>query len=112
MPVSIQLNDDLAAQLQQKAAARGLSLEKFTVHLLDGALSQMESADEWAVQNQRRLVLIHKSSTIGLCAQEQVELQGLQATLDQRLEPLDDHLLDSLRLWQSAADQLPGNGMT
>jgi hypothetical protein len=38
VPVMIELNDALVAQLQQKAAARRLSLEEFTVHLLGGAL--------------------------------------------------------------------------
>jgi hypothetical protein len=110
MPVTIQLNDTLAAQLQEKAAAHRLSLQEFTVNLLDGALGQLDADGEWAVQNQRRLDLIHKSYTSSLSCQEQAELQGLQAALDQRLEPLDDRLLDTLRQWQSAARQLPGKG--
>jgi hypothetical protein len=110
MPVTIQLNDALAAQLRKTAAARRLSLEEFTAHLLDGALGQIEAADRWAAQNQRRLDLIRKSCTSSLSSQEQVELQGLQTALDQRLEPFDDALLDSLRHWQSATERLPGNG--
>jgi len=110
MPVSIQLNDMLAAQLQEKAAARRLSLQEFTVHLLDGALGQLDADAAWAAQNQWRLHLIHKSYTSSLSSQEQAELQGLQAALDQRLEPLDDRLLDTLRKWQSSAARLPGNG--
>ena len=110
MPVTIQLNDMLAAQLQEKAAARRLSLQEFTVHLLDGALGQLDVDAAWAAQNQRRLHLIRKSYTSSLSSQEQAELQGLQTALDQRLEPLDDCLLDTLRQWQSSAARLPGNG--
>jgi len=96
VPVMIELNDALAAQLQEKAAARRLSLEEFTVHLLGGALGQMEAADQWGAQNSRRLDLIRKSCATGLSSPEQLELQALQAAVDQRLEPLDDVLLESL----------------
>jgi hypothetical protein len=109
MSVTIQLNDTLAAQLKEKAAARQISLEEFTVHLLDGALGQLEIADQWAAQNQRRLDLIRKSCTTRLSPHEQVELQELQAALDQRLEPIDDRLLENLRQWQSAAESRKGN---
>ena len=60
MPVTIQLNDDLAAQLRQKAAARRQSLEEFAQHLLDDALGQLDAADVWAAQNRRRLDLIRR----------------------------------------------------
>jgi len=107
MPVTVQLNDALAAQLQRKAAARQLSLQEFTLHLLDGALGQIEAADQWAAQNRRRLHLIHQSCTTGLSAQEQAELQALQAAVDQRLEPIDDGMLHGLEQWQNAAECLP-----
>ena len=107
MPVTIQLNDALAAQLQKKAAARRLSLEEFTVHLLDGALGEMETADQWGAQNGRRLDLIRKSCTSSLSSDEQLELQELQAALDHRLEPLDDRLLESLRHWQGLEAACP-----
>ncbi len=110
MSVTIELNDVLAAQLQEKASARRLSLQEFTVHLLDGALGQLATDDEWAAQNRRRLDLIYKSYTSSLSCQEQAELQELQAALDQRLEPLDDRLLDTLREWQNAARRPAGNG--
>ncbi len=103
MPITIQLNDPLAAQLQEKAAALHLSLEEFTVRLLDGALGELHAADQWAEQNRRRLDLIRKSCTTSLSAQEQEELQGLQEALDQRLEPMDDRLLETLRQWENAA---------
>ncbi len=110
MPVTIQLNDTLAAQLQQQAAARRLTIEELAAHLLDGALDRLDAADQWAAHNKRRLDLIRKSSTTHLSSQEQVELQDLQAALDQRLEPFDDGLLESLRNWQSAAEQFPRMG--
>jgi hypothetical protein len=110
VPVTIQLNDALAAQLKKTAAARRLSLEELTAHLLDGALGQIEAADRWAAQNQRRLDLIRKGYATSLSAQEQVELQGLQSALDQRLEPLDDALLDTLRRWQTSTERLSRNG--
>src|SRR5438128_3314655 len=103
MPVTIQLNDTLAAELQEKAAAHRLSLEEFTLHPLDGALGEMNAADRWAAHDKRRLELIRKSCTSGLSSEEEGELQGLQAALDQRLEPLDDLLLGSLGHWQIAA---------
>jgi hypothetical protein len=40
MPVTIQLNDDLADQLQRRAAVRQLSLEEFTIRLLHLAKSR------------------------------------------------------------------------
>jgi hypothetical protein len=110
MPVTIEINDVLAAQLQQKASAHRVSLEEFALHLLDGALGQIQATDLWAANNRRRLDLIHQSCTTSLSVQEQQELQELQAALDQRLEPVDDRLLDALRQWQTAADGLPGNG--
>jgi hypothetical protein len=112
MPVTIQLNDALAAQLQKKAAARQVSLDDFTTHLLDGVLGQMDEADQWASKNHRRLDLIRKSTTTSLSSQEQAELQALQTMMDQRLEPLDDRLLDALRQWQITAGRNGGNGLT
>jgi hypothetical protein len=109
MPVTIEINDTLAAQLQQNAAAQRISLAEFAQHLLDGALGQIEATDRWTAKNRRRLDLIHQSCTTKLSVQEQQELQELQSALDQRLEPVDDHLLDALRHWQTAADTLPGN---
>ena len=106
MPVTIQLNDDLADQLQRKAAVRRLSLEEFTIRLLDGALGEIEAAEAWEDQNRRRQALIRKSSATGLTAEEQAELQELQATLDQRLEPLDERLLEGLRHLQQATANL------
>jgi hypothetical protein len=110
MAVTIQLNDVLAAQLQTKAAARQLSLQEFTLRLLDGALGQIEAADQWAAQNRRRLDLIRQSSTTVLSSQEQAELQELQMELDQRLEPIDDRLLHGLEQWQNATERMPENG--
>ena len=109
MPVTIELNDALAAQLQSKAAARQLSLEEFALNLLGGAVGQIESADRWRSQNQRRLELIRTSCARALSAHEQVELQQLQDSLDLRLEPLDDCLLNRLQDWQSALDKLTGD---
>lgn len=100
MTVTIQLNDALATQLQQKAAAHQLSLEEFAVRLLDGALGRLAD-DEWTERNRRRLELIRKSCAGSLSAEEQAELQALQAELDQRLEPLDDQLLGTLQHGQS-----------
>src|SRR5439155_26976068 len=70
MPVTIQLNDDLADQLQRKAAVRQLSLQEFTIRLLDGALGEITAAEAWEDQNRRRQALIRKSSATGLTAEE------------------------------------------
>jgi hypothetical protein len=96
MPVTIQLNDDLAERLQVEAASRELSPEEFAVHLLGAAFGQIEAADQWTTQNSRRLELIRKSRVSGLSSQERIELQQLQAATDQRLEALDDRLQDAL----------------
>src|SRR5213593_1527145 len=61
MPVTIQLDDDLAGQLQRKAAEHRLSLEEFTARLLGGALGEIEVAEAWQGQNRRRVMLIRKS---------------------------------------------------
>ncbi len=107
MPVNIQLNDPLAAQLGKKALAHRLSLEEFAVHLLDGALGQIDAADRWKMQNGRRLELIHKCCTSNLTAKEDAELQELQNELDRRLEPVDDRLLDQLQQWQVTLTSFP-----
>ncbi len=70
---------------------------------------QTGAVDQWAVQNGRRIELIHKSGASGLTPQEQVELQALQAEMDRRLEPIDDLLLARVRQWESAAG-LSSNG--
>jgi hypothetical protein len=109
MPVTIQLDDDLAGQLQSKAVAHQLSLEEFTARLLGGALGEMAAAEACQDQNRRRVSLIRKSSTNGLSPQEQAELQELQTALDQRLEPVDEQLLDRLQHLQHATAELSGN---
>ena len=109
MPVTIQLDDDLAGQLQRKAAARQLSLEEFTARLLGGALGEIEAAEAWQGQNRRRVMLIRKSFANGLTPQEQAELQELQAAFDQRLEPIDEQLLDRLQHLQDATANLSAN---
>ena len=110
MPITIQLDDDLADQLQRRAACRQLSLEEFALRLLGGALGELEAAETWELHNRRRLTLIRKSPASGLSASEQAELQDLQATLDQRLEPIDDQVLAGLQHLQQAMAQGPKNG--
>src|SRR5439155_8863553 len=57
MPITIQLDDDLADQLQRRAACRQLSLEEFALRLLGGALGELEAAETWELHNRRRLTL-------------------------------------------------------
>lgn len=106
MPVTIQLSDELAADLERGAAARRVSLQEFTLRILDGARDEIKEADEWAGNNRRRLDLIRKSCTAGLSEVESAELQELQNALDQRLEPADERLLAGLNQFRAALNSL------
>jgi hypothetical protein len=107
MTLTIPLDDALTAQLRQYAATHQLPIEALAAQLLREAVMQLVDAASWQQHNQRRVALIHKSTTTLLSREEAAELEGLQAALDQRLVPMDDQLLTALAGMQHAAASLP-----
>ena len=107
MAVTLNIDETLADQLRKQAATRHLSLEAFAARLLGEAVEKLEALEPGEPDNQRRVALIRKSTTTGLSAEEEAELELLQADLDQRLESMDDQLLANLDRMQQAVDALP-----
>jgi hypothetical protein len=107
MTLTITLDDALTAQLRQYAATRQLPIEAFAAQLLREAVTQLADTVCWQQHNQRRVALIHKSTTTLLSSEEAAELEALQAALDQRLAPMDDQLLTVLEGMQHAVQALP-----
>lgn len=96
MSVAINLNDELAGVLAEKAKKHRQSLEEFTVNLLQKAVN-IEGADpDWNSKNQRRLELIRKSVQDELTDREQGELDDLQLAFDKRFESFDKGLLGTV----------------
>src|SRR5438128_9955699 len=92
MNLTISLEEPVADQLRRQASARRLSPEQAAREILGGALNRI--ADEEACQssNRRRAALIGKSRNLGLTKDEGLELDRLQAAIDQRLAPIDRQL--------------------
>lgn len=88
MSVIISVPDPLAAELTSEAQQQQISVEQLATNLLARALHESKN-ENWDKANQRRLALLHKSSTVGLAQDEAKQLQQLQALADQRLEALD-----------------------
>jgi hypothetical protein len=107
MVVTLAIDEPLASRLQAKAAARQVSPEEFARTLLGEALQQMDDAEAWEGQNQRRIALIRKSSAEALTEAEQAELQWLQDAADRRLEARDRELLAQLDRFKHAVEHLP-----
>jgi hypothetical protein len=107
MNLTISLDEPLAAQLQQEASARRLSLEQVVCDLLGSALGQIAHEQTWHKANQRRAELIRKSRALGLSRAEGQELDQLQADVDQRLEQMDRHLLEAAEQFRQLAERLP-----
>jgi hypothetical protein len=93
MNLTIALDEKQATQLQRQASSRHISPEQLARDLLGEALSRIGIEETWGALNRRRSELIHKSRSTSLSADEAKELEQLQATVDQRLEPLDRQLL-------------------
>jgi hypothetical protein len=96
VPVTILLDDALASRLNQRAAAEHLTMQEYAHRLLGRVLTQLETAGSWHGRNQRRLQLIRKGLTAELSSEERRELEQLQTALDQRLEQVDEQLLQTL----------------
>src|SRR2546425_10266760 len=96
MTLTITLDEAMTVQLRQHAAARQVSMEECATQLLSEAVAQLADTTRWQQYNQRRVALIHKSTTSSLSHEEAAEVEALQAALDQRLVPMDEQLLTAV----------------
>ena len=102
MSITITFQNDLAQLLESEAMQRQVSVEELAATILGRAVMRTHAA--WGEQNQRRLTLIRKSIRQSLAAEEQQELDSLQAALDVRFEDFDVDLNAQLDLMRSAAE--------
>ncbi len=105
MSVAINLNDELAGLLSEKAEEQRQSLEEFAVALLRNAVEQTTDEADWPARNRRRLQLIRNSVHHGLSVAEQDELDGLQQDFDRRFESFDRGLQDTMVQMKTMADE-------
>jgi hypothetical protein len=109
MPITITLDDHLAAQLQSRAAARNLSLEALALQILGDAVVNGDDA-AWQACNQRRVALIRKQFAGDLTSDEEGELQKLQNLADQQVERFDERLLGDIdQLYRQAKRIVDGS---
>jgi len=106
MTLTIHLNNDLIAQLREKALSKHLPTEELAAKLLSNAITQLDQTESKSAQNQRRLALIHKSTSAPLSRAEQAELDSLQSALDRQLDAVDEQLLDTLNDMQQAMKEI------
>ena len=102
MSITITFQNDLALRLESEALQRHVSVEELAVTILDRAV--LRTPVSWSEQNQQRLTLIRKSVRQSLSAEEQQELDSLQAALDVRFEDFDAALKTQLDLMHSAVE--------
>jgi len=107
MNLTIALDEKQAGHLQKQASAHRVSPEEFAGDLLKNALGRLAEEEAWGALNRRRLDLIGKSRSATLSAEEQNELEQLQAAVDRCLEPMDIQLLASARHFRQLAEALP-----
>lgn len=106
MPVTITLNDNLAALLQMQALTQRVSLEQWALSILGQAAEHPRELQTWAALNQRRFALIDKKHSVGLDEAEERELAQLQAAVAGLLEPWDRALIEKLEPYETLAAQL------
>ena len=107
MHLTISLDESLAEQLRQRAAAKDLSPEQAARELLGHALNRIAEEEARRESSQRRAELIQKSRSLGLTAEEGRELDRLQAATDRRLEAKDRQLLGVAEEFRQLAERLP-----
>ena len=73
-----------------------LSIEELSDRLLTEAVQRIELSSRWGARNQRCIELIRKSTSVNLSSREQAELDELQAELHERMEAMDQQLLNNL----------------
>ena len=86
MSITITFQNDLAQRLETEARQRQASVEELATTILDRAVTRTPPA--WGEQNQRRLTLIRTSIRRSLTAEEQQELDTLQAALERAIRGL------------------------
>jgi hypothetical protein len=107
MNLTISLDEAQAEQLRRQASARDMTPEQTARDILGRALHEIAEEEAWEKTNRRRGELIRKSRAAGLTAEESAELDRLQATVDQRLAPMDSHLLAVAQEFRQLAEGLP-----
>lgn len=107
MHLTISIDKPLAEQLQRRASAKELSPEQAASELLGDALHRIAEEEACRESSQRRAELIQKSRRGGLSAEEGIELDRLQAAIDQRLEATDRRLLEMAEDLRQRAERLP-----
>ena len=86
MPLTITIDDELAATLEAQADARSLSVPEWISMLAKPAPKAWRS---WEELNARRIDLIGKKYDAGLNSEESAELETLQDVAAQTCEPTD-----------------------
>src|SRR5712671_6472190 len=106
MPITIDLQDELAQRLQRQAEARQMSLHEWVINVLSRAPEFPDQPEAWRALNARRFQLIHQRHQGGLTQAEEAELAELQATADKWLEPHDRQRLEMLEPYEALARPL------
>lgn len=107
MNFTVTLDEPLASQLCQEASARQLSPEEAASELLGNLPARMATETAWRRANQRRLELIRKGRDGSSTAEEQMELDQLQAAADLHLAPMDQRLLAEADQFRRIAEGNP-----
>ena len=110
MSVTITLDTMVASQLQAQASLERLSTEELAQKLLAEAVQQRARSAITDAANRRRVELVRKSNRGTLSGAEAVEMERLQAQLDERLERWDQELLAELGRMEKAVEDLPAHG--
>ena len=110
MSVTIVLNDSLADQLRAQARAEQQPVETLAHELLAEAVRQRGLVGRLGSQEPTAGRVDPKSTRRGLSAEEQAELDRLQAELDERLGHWDDELLGGLSGLEQAVENLRDDG--
>lgn len=105
MPVTITLNDNLAAALQRQAQAQFISLEQWALTILGHAAEHQQELQTWATLNHRRFALIRQRYTSGLNESEERELADLQAAVAKSLAAWDREMSEQLEPYETLAAQ-------
>jgi hypothetical protein len=107
MNLTLSLDEPLAAQLREEASSRQVAPEEVARDILGSALGKIAEEKAWSHVNRRRAELIRKSRDSDLTAEESKELDQLQRSIDQHLEPMDKQLIAAAEQFRQLAEGLP-----
>src|SRR5262249_62203050 len=99
-------NAGSAVRWPREAPPPRRSSEQWALTVLDQATAGSQELQTWAALNRRRAELIRRRYTSGLSEAEERELAGLQAAVDQTLEPWDRELSSRLAHYEGQVAQL------